>query len=81
MKVGVVICHRFAYFYFYFIILSGFDPALGLGFYFFSLKGTKKGERNCVGNNEMNEIIDLIKSLQTDFLQTFITTKLICLWN
>ena len=53
-----------------------FDPALG--FYFFSIKITKK--KKCVGNNEM---IDLIKSVQADFLQTFITTKkkMIYLWN
>ena len=56
---------EFVYFlYMYYMILAGFDPALG--FYFFSLKITKQE-----GNNE---IIVLIKSVQTDFPQTFSTT-------
>ena len=54
---------QFVCFYLYYMILAGFDPALGLSFYFFSLKSTKK------------EKIGLIKSVQTDFLQTFITTN------
>jgi hypothetical protein len=43
MKVGIVICHSLYTFYLYYMVLAGFDRALGS--YFFLLKITKKKKK------------------------------------